>query len=108
MMIDPTVGEPGQKWVSRFPAYDEANPDIWQYFKQFTFELIKAGRTHASARMVLGRIRFETLVRSHDDPYKINSAFSASYARKFMREFPQHDGLFETRIRAGGDADESC
>ncbi len=102
MMIDPTVGGPGQKWVQRFAAYDEDNPDIWQYFKQYTFELIKAGRAHASANLVLGRIRFETLVRSRDDPYKVNSAYSASYARKFMREFPQYDGLFETRVRESG------
>lgn len=82
----------------RFEEFDQDNPDVWELFKQFTFELINAGREYYSVDAVVHRIRWETAVQTESkDEYKINDHFTAHYARKFHDEFPKHTGFFRTR-----------
>jgi len=77
--------------------YDEQNPEIWELFKRFTFHAIHAGRKHVGSRLIIERIRWESIVRAIDKDYKINNNLQPYYARKFMRLFPPYKGLFETR-----------
>jgi hypothetical protein len=93
------VEAPGLKWAEKFKTYDAENPEVWELFKRFTFEVINAGRKHTSANMIFYRIRYETAVSTVGDRFKVNSAYTASYARKFEEDYPQHRGLFETRMR---------
>jgi len=81
-----------------FEQYDAQNPAVWQMFNQFTFDVIRSGHRRFSADSILHRIRWETTVIATGH-YKINNNFSADYARKFMREFPQYNGFFEMRKR---------
>lgn len=81
-----------------FEQYDRQNPLVWVFFKRFTFDVIRAGHTKFSADSILHRIRWETTVVTAGH-YKINNNFSADYARKFIREFPQYKTFFETRKR---------
>jgi hypothetical protein len=79
-----------------FDHYHTANPAIYDHFKRFTFELIGAGRKYISADMVMHRVRFESEVRGTGQ-FKCNNNFVAAYARLFMLEYPEHDGIFRTR-----------
>jgi len=79
-----------------FENYHRHNPAIYENFKRFTFELIKAGRSYISADMVMHRVRFETEVRGTGQ-FKCNNNFVAAYARLFMLEYPEYDGIFRTR-----------
>jgi hypothetical protein len=82
----------------RFEEYDRENPEIYELFKSFAFEMIRAGREHYSARTVIHRIRWHTDLHARsDDGFKINNDYSPFYARKFEREFPQHAGFFAKR-----------
>jgi len=71
-----------------FEQYDLQNPRVWDLFKQFTFDVIRAGHTRFSANSILRRIRWETTVVTTDSHYKINNNFSADYACKFTQECP--------------------
>jgi len=82
-----------------FEQYDAQNPSVWRMFKQFAFDVICAGHRRFSADSILHRIRWETSIATKDVRFKINNNFSADYARKFMREYPQFGNFFEIRKR---------
>jgi hypothetical protein len=91
--------------AARFAAVDAANPQMWALFERFTFEMIRRGFRHYSARAVIHRVRWETAVPLVDgtSEFKINNNWSPFYARKFHQLYPQHDGFFRNRIsRADG------
>lgn len=79
-------------------TYDSENPQVWEYFKRFAFELIRKGRTHLGSKMIFERIRWETQV-SGNDGFKINNNYTAYYSRKFELQFPEYKGYFELRER---------
>lgn len=83
--------------AARFAAFDAKYPEVWEMFKRFTNEIIALGKEHYSADAVLHRIRWETAFVSTEQ-FKINNIYSAFFARKFHREFPQYDGFFMTCV----------
>lgn len=80
-----------------FKAYDEANPQIWMFFKRYALKAIERGHKHLSAEYIFSICRWETSVGAGDDEFKLNNNAKAGYARKFMREFPQYNEFFRTR-----------
>lgn len=88
-----------------FRRFHEANPQVYELFKRFTFEVMAAGHRNLSARMIFDRIRWETTINTREyainpdtgKPLKIGNNHSPYYARLFMREYPEHDGFFRTR-----------
>lgn len=100
MEID-TFAQPGlfdeQETETRFQQYHAANPHIYTAFKRFALELVGAGRTRIGARMIVERLRWESMIRSNTGEYKLNDHYTPFYVRLFVKEFPQHEGLFKTR-----------
>lgn len=88
--------------TSEFRKHHADNPEIYEYFKRFAFEKINAGARKLGAKSVWERIRWETAnaIDKKGREYRLNNNFTAAYARKFMRDFPQHEGIFETRTAA--------
>lgn len=93
--------------VEEFLEFDRENPQVWDLFERFTFELVRAGAKKFGARMVWERMRWETRVRTSDTDYRLNDHWVPHYARKFMAAYPQHDGLFETRSMGPKDDPEA-
>ena len=81
----------------KFEKYHSANPEIWNMFKELTFQLIKAGRKHYSADGILHAIRWNTALRGSDER-KINNNYSSMYSRMFTSNYPEHKEFFEQRI----------
>lgn len=73
------------------------NPNVYRLFCKFTFEAIARGRTHLGARLIWERIRWHTTIETTDPDFKLNDWHTPHYARLFMRDYPEHDGLFEIR-----------
>ena len=82
--------------------YLEQNPEVYPMFKEFTFELIRAGRKRAGANMIIERLRWETAIRTKGD-FKINNNYAPDLSRKFMEDHPQHKGFFQTRVQTRKD-----
>jgi hypothetical protein len=93
-----------EKTESRFREYHATNPEVYQWFKKFAFQKIRAGAKHVGAKAIFERIRFDSPVMASGDPFKVNNIFTPYYARLFMRDFPQYAGIFETR-RAKADVE---
>ena len=101
-MSSPSLFDPPppakQSLRERFEAFDAEHPEVWEMFERLTFDVIRAGRSRFSAKVVFGRMRWDTALRADDgNGWKLNDHFTAYYARKFMERHPAHDGFFETR-----------
>ena len=60
---------------------------------------IGRGHNKLSAWMIANRIRWETQIEViTTDDYKISNDYIALYSRKFMEDFPEHDGFFRIKI----------
>jgi hypothetical protein len=82
--------------VSGFKKFCRNNPEVWDLYQHYTFEIIGAGFSNYSAD-VLGRIRWHSNLKTKGSSVKINSCYSAYYSRLFMMEYPQYEGFFRTR-----------
>lgn len=80
-----------------FEIFHRDNPQVYELFRRFTFQAIDAGRKDFGAKAVVERIRWSSMVETTGDIYKINNNFVSFYARMFMENHPEHQGLFETR-----------
>ena len=74
--------------TARFEAFDAENPQVYDLFKQFSFELIATGKKKSSAWLIANRLRWETAIKTTGDDFKI---------RKFMRNYPIYHGFFVTK-----------
>lgn len=83
--------------TARFEAFDSENPQVYDLFKQFSFELIATGKKKSSAWLIANRLRWETAIKTTGDDFKISNDFIALYARKFMRNYPIYRGFFVTK-----------
>ena len=83
---------------SRFDVFHADNPQVYELFKKFTFMAIGRGHNKLSAWMIANRIRWETQIEViTTDDYKISNDYIALYSRKFMEDFPEHDGFFRIK-----------
>lgn len=77
-------------------SYDRENPQIWQYFKQFSLQMLNRGYKRIGSKMIFERIRWETMITG-DGTFKVNNNYTPYYARKFERLFPEYEGVFAKR-----------
>ena len=83
----------------KFNTFDANNPHVWDLFVQYTMQAINSGVKKFGAQAVIERIRWHHNIDTvSEDQFKISNDHAAFYARKFMQEYPQHDGIF--RIKA--------
>lgn len=78
--------------------YDE--PQMYGMFRRFALEMANR-REHYSARGIIHRMRWETIVNDGSSNYKVNDHWSPFYARKFMFEYPRFEGFFRTNDQKG-------
>jgi len=83
---------------AKFREFHEVHPEVYGWFEAFAFELIRNGWKSHSAYTIMGRVRYEAAIHGLETTeYKINNNHIPYYARKFLRDHPQHKGFFVTR-----------
>ena len=92
-MIDAAISPARQRWLE----WHRSNPQVYELFKEFTFQAIRRGHRRLSAWLVVNRIRWETAVETSGGDFKISNDFIAYYARLFMDENPEFRGFFRTK-----------
>jgi len=92
-----TPENPTNKLEKKFWEFHAQNPHVYIYFNRFTMEAINSGRKKFSISFVTERVRWYTAIETRGDDFKINNNFRAYYARLWMRNNPDFDGLFFTR-----------
>lgn len=87
------------KWTKEnFEKHHAENPQIYRMFCHYA-KKAAAVRKYYSAKSVFHRVRWETQIVERNSDYKIDDGWISHYARKFMEDFPEHAGFFETRLR---------
>jgi hypothetical protein len=92
-VIDAAISPARQRWLE----WHRSNPQVYELFKEFTFQAIRRGHRRLSAWLVVNRIRWETAVETSGGDFKISNDFIAYYARLFMDENPDFRGFFRTK-----------
>lgn len=78
--------------------YHKANPQVFELFERFTFDLIQRGFENYSSKAVFERIRWHTDVETCGESFKISNNYTPYYARLFMVLHPEHEGFFRTHV----------
>ena len=94
------------KWTKEnFERHHAENPHIYRMFCHYALKAAEV-RKYYSAKSVFHRVRWETQIVERNSDYKIDDGWISHYARKFMEDFPQHEGFFELRVRRNTYHDE--
>lgn len=86
-------GDLKQRWW----IWHKNNPRFYALFKKFTFQAIDKGHEKLSAWLIANRIRWETMIVTTGDDFKISNDFIALYARLFMHDYPEYKGFFRIK-----------
>jgi hypothetical protein len=81
--------------------WHKANPYVWVYFEQFSFDAIKKGRRKISHWLIINRIRWEVYIETTGNDFKISNDFIAFYARLWRAKHPEHKDLFNIKRMIG-------
>lgn len=87
--------------VENFFVYHSENSHVYESFKKYARQLQRAGRDHHSSQAIIERIRWDTMVESKNDDFKINNNWPSCYSRLLMIEDPSFIGFFRTRKTPG-------
>lgn len=85
----------GKYTVSAFNEYDTKNPMIYTIFTKFALQ-VATKREYYSAKAIFHRVRWETEFGDSDvdASFKISDGWISHYARKFIKDYPQHKTFF--------------
>lgn len=81
----------------KYKEWDAANPQFYPLFCRFTEQLLNRGHRNIGVALIFERIRWESMIRTEGEPFKLNNNYRSIYARRFMRDFPAYEGCFRLR-----------
>lgn len=84
----------GASIQERFERFDMENPRIYELYKKFSLELYVRGRRKCGISLITERIRWEVIVTTTGQDFKISNDFRSRYARKLMKENIALNGFF--------------
>jgi hypothetical protein len=87
------------KPVDQHAEFDRENPGIYSAVRRMALDYIAQGHRHWSVDAIMQILRHESNMRDGSVTYKINNHHRGYLARRFLAEFPQHEGFFEIRER---------
>lgn len=80
-----------------FREFDDANPKVYTALVDMTRQMHDRGHKKIGMSMLYEVLRWRTMIKTTDPDFKLNNNYQSRYARKIMAEFPEFDGMFETR-----------
>ncbi len=90
---------------AKFEEWDRANPEVWELFRKFTFQMIKRGFKNYSGSAIVNIVRWHTDKADVDgqSTFKVNQNYYPFYTRRFMELFPEFGDFFRTRHQSSKD-----
>lgn len=81
-----------------FERFHADNPQVYEQLVRLCRLAERRGRDRIGIGMLWERLRWEFYMSTTGDLWKLNNNYRSRYARKLMAEFPEFEGLFETRV----------
>lgn len=92
------VGPPAGKTIEQaFLEFHKLNPHVYAKLVRMTRELVDAGNPRVSIKMLFEVLRWQHLLYTTGDDFKLNNNYHALYARLIMINNPDLKGVFQTR-----------
>jgi len=95
------LGVPDTQIARKWLAWHKANPQVYELFVRFTLSAINRGHSKLSAWLIINRIRWETVVETQGEDFKISNDSIAYYSRLFMYHYPEYAGFFRIKPLKG-------
>ena len=73
----------------KFIRFHNRNPHVYQLFNKYASEAYVAGNKKFSHWLIMNRIRWDSLVKTDGDKYKIPNEHIAFYARLWVKRNPK-------------------
>lgn len=83
----------------RFQNWAKENEEAVGMFFRFADQMWEAGRRPIGAKLIVERMRWETLLVTMGQDYKLNNSFTRSLALLYVKAHPERSCLF--RFRGG-------
>jgi hypothetical protein len=97
---------PKLSWEQKFEIYHSENPHVYDMFIRYGRMALSRGFTRFSAKAIFERLRWYYQFETKDEQdFKLNNSFTAYYARKAIKEFPEFEGFFELREKSTSKGD---
>lgn len=83
--------------LAAFKKFHAENPHIYQEFCRLAFDLKSKGVSRCSHWLILNQIRWNKMVATKTDSFKISNNHFAFYARMFLHNYPEYDSFFKIK-----------
>ena len=92
------VGPPAGKTIEQaFLDFHRINPHVYTELVKLTRQLHDRGVTRVGIKMLFEVLRWQHLLATAGDDFKLNNNFTSYYARMIMINNPDLKGIFLTR-----------
>lgn len=81
-----------------FDKFHAENPEVFEAMITYARALRRAGHERLSIALLAERVRWDRLISTTGDQYKLNNNFKAVYVR-LLDEMPEFKGRFTLRTR---------
>lgn len=92
--LEPVAGESAD---AAFERWIGANPHVLSMFIDLALQLQRAGRRRIGAKAIVERMRWEYMLRTDGDGFKLNNNWTSRLARAAVRRRPELADVFEFR-----------
>lgn len=82
---------------ARFEAFHQTNPHVYAALEEMSQQLHDRGRERIGIELLFAQLRWQSLIATSGDEFKLNDHFTSRYARLLIQNHPEWTGLFEMR-----------
>ena len=89
----------------KFVEFHRRNPHVLEKIEELVQELMAAGLTRCSMKMIFEKLRWDHYIETQGDYFKLNNNYHAFYTRFVLMRHPEWEGFFHTRESAADNGD---
>lgn len=80
-----------------FQKFHKQNPHVFIRLREMALTMKRHGRSRLGIKMLFEVLRWERMLETSGDEFKLNNNYSAFYARMLEETTPELKGIFATR-----------
>ena len=88
---------PDETADDRFRNWLSANPHVLDAFIGLALQAKQRGRTRIGAKLIVERLRWEYMIQTGGDEFRLNNNYTSRLARAAVGSRPELEPLFEFR-----------
>lgn len=88
----------------KFQKFHRENPHVYTTLALKTQQLVKAGHRRVGIGMLFEVLRWDYMLQTNDEPFKLNNNYRAYYSRLIEHNNPDWVGIFGKRASKADEA----